>query len=278
MDLIIALIVIIYSYFHKFRFDSYLCNRLLFIDDYQNQKIKFEEKEIKYRNLQNLSNQIDKVSDNFPKKESKIMEKNTNNKKIEIKEIKIIKELEEFDNNNHQSEIRIKNDEENQDNHIHDNSNRNLFKDNHISNIQNEEQSNNKEIRSYIEITIQKLNEFKNAINFKFFNKLIKKKNKKLLQINDFLNFYSKKLKQKFDNFYYFQLDKKVEISERILFDTQELEIIELLSKKIYKIDIEKFEKKIEDNQEEKNKMIIDYLLMSESNPKKEKLSEILLN
>ena len=56
------------------------------------------------------------------------------------------------------------------------------------------------------------------------------------------------------------------------------MKIIELLSKKNYKIEIKKFGKKIEKNNEEKNKKIIDYLLMSESNKKKEKLSEILLN
>jgi hypothetical protein len=56
------------------------------------------------------------------------------------------------------------------------------------------------------------------------------------------------------------------------------MDIIDLLSKKNYKINFNNFEKKSEINLEEKNKNILDYLLFTESNTNKEKLLEIFLN
>jgi len=67
-------------------------------------------------------------------------------------------------------------------------------------------------------------------------------------------------------------------LSQKFLFNPQEIEIINLLSKKNYKVSIENLDKVNPLQSEENKEMILEYLLSSESNLKKEKFLDNFLN
>jgi hypothetical protein len=281
---IISIMSFVYSYFNKFKFDSHLCNRLLFIEDDDN--LELSQKDNKSSNLKRI--EIKKELINYSDVNSNNCNLPAKNKNEEDKKIRLEKEVVDIKekNNYNISSFDIKNDEEINKIESDNISNRALFRKDIKKNNQNLSSINknnnliSNDIKSNIDITLNKLNEYKNKIIFNFIHRLFSKKNQKIININEIFDLYSKKINEKFEIFHYFQLDRKSDITQRYLLNNQELNIIDILSKKNYKINFKDFEKNNhnEINNDERNKKIFEYLLLSESDLKKEKILEILLN
>jgi hypothetical protein len=284
MKTFISLIGLVYSYFNEFRFNTYLCNRLIFVVDDDN--LNLNEKDIKSSNLKR--SEINKEIIDFSNNKLKIEEEDYYNiKSLPIENKNINLRLEKVDINEIYKKnkliIDIKNEEESAKIELENISNRGLFRKETKKKLKNLSPKNKNndlisyEINSKIDISLNKFNEYKNKIIFNLYNTLFPKKNQKIIRINEIFDFYSNKLNEKFDIFYYFKLDKKTDVLQRYLFNKQEIDIIELLSKKNYKMNFKNFKKKNDINNEEINKKILNYFLLTESNSKKEKLLEIFL-
>jgi hypothetical protein len=260
MDLFILFISLFYSIFNKFRLDTYLCNRLIFIEeenalDFKGNNINYSLKERliiqedikKYLNIKhNNSNYIKEIIEN-------INENNNINNTKQLKksnEIEIKKEENLINNINKYSNIKLNlNVKDNNDDNNNNLSDRNLFE-------KNENQNQNQEkFKSYTEMIFNKFKELKNKINFKIFDLLISigNKNYKYKSISKLYEIYSEKFNEKFDIFYYMKLDKKIELNQKILFDKDQIKIIDFISNKNFKvslnkIDNENFNNKIEEN------------------------------
>ena len=73
------------------------------------------------------------------------------------------------------------------------------------------------------------------------------------------------------------KMDKRLELNQKILFDKDQLEIINLLSNKNYKISLANIDNDDTENTEEKNNLILEYLLKKNSDLKQNRINEILL-
>jgi hypothetical protein len=280
---IIVMITFVYLYFNKLRYNTYLCNRLLFFEE--ENEISNNEKELKFLHLQR--SQFNRDSINYSDNKFKDDENETIKKNLPLKNLKNISiRLEKAEFNRINKDF-INLEEENKKIESDRISNIGLFRKeikNPNKEIYTESKNNNnlysEEIKSNLEINLKKLNEHKNNKFYCFFGKLLPIKNHNVQRIYNIYDIFSKKFNEKFDIFHYFQLDKNAEIFRRFLFNKHETEIFDLLSKKNYKVNLKNFDKIEKDtniNREKTNKMILDYLLSSESNSNKEKLLEIFL-
>lgn len=102
------------------------------------------------------------------------------------------------------------------------------------------------DIRPILEHTINKFRAFRNSMTFTgifyAFSSIFPTNNGRLRNNYDIIFEYSEKLQKQFDIFYYMQQHKKLNIIEGLLFNPIEKKLINLVSKKYYKVSSEEQE------------------------------------
>ena len=305
MDFISFFVVLIMSYFGKWRLDGYLCQRLLYVEDEKGKDFngeefktlmeKVERNKINFKRHLNL-NEKSKVG-NIDNAIDKIKEKNNESKNfIENKSSKELGNFKNFEieNNNinydkNKSQYYSNLQQENNINNPlelsrrlemsnigfikKDNNQEDINKNEPSSNrkiIPENEKLDNQEIQNYLEISINKFWSMKNTLEFKlrdlFIYKCFPKKNIELRGNYDIIKSYSEKIYEKFDIFYYMKELKKSEFMQNILFEEKQKHLIETMSQKLYRVWLMKNYKEEILDLKENNLQSLKYLLEANKN------------
>ena len=120
-----------------------------------------------------------------------------------------------------------------------------------------------------------------------YIKKYLLKWNKKLSRNCDIIIEYAEKLQKQFDIFYYMQQNKKLNLIEGIIFDPIERKMINLVSKKYYKVSSDGVENiqlkrtKTRKKETENNEEIVQYILDNKDcaiDSREEQLIRVLIN
>lgn len=280
IKIIMTMMSILYSFYSKFMFNSFLCENLLFIDDESeeikenmrkyfyskniiennNEKKGFKESDISgindNNNNQNIINIINKnQSDNTDAKPVENVRDRYKQKRKQSAKENCLKYLEMKETNRKSQNM--------------ENSLRVLVGD-----------QEKEKIRSQLESILNKFSASKNSFNFRIPLILLcsicpkrypnESKNRRIIR------YFGEKINEKFDIFYYFRQDKSNKIIENILMSKEQIGLKDLISRKNYSIKIQEngFEENVF-NKKEENQLIAEYLLSSEI--KMERSDKILL-
>lgn len=273
IQILMTLFGIIYEIYARKKFESLLCNRLIFIED-DDGLISFSKK---------ISLDLDKktIRDFFKEKEN--LDNLKNNKKP-TGNLDVIKEgvkniiaprvqnlsknpevVQRFKKGNDRS--KSKNEGTNflknlivgkipNANIPIDDSNRNMveldFTDNH------------KKVKSYLENVFKKFREEKNKMNTNLtlsFKSAICPKKVILKKQNDFFNYFRKKFMEKLDIFYYMRQDKINKIIENLTLNKDQNKLKEVISRKSFTVNFTTVELDNKNPNIEDDNLILEYLL-----------------
>jgi hypothetical protein len=130
------------------------------------------------------------------------------------------------------------------------------------------------DMKNYFEISINKFWSFKNTLEFNIKNFIIymicPKKNLKLRNNYSIIESYNERIYDKFDIFYYLRELKKSEYLQNIIFEKDQIHLIETISQKLYRVSFEENKEVLKDNENfnnqlnflrENNAQIMKYLL-----------------
>ena len=288
IKILILFFSIVYSFYSKFSFNSFLCEELIYVDD------ESEETKNKLRNFFNLENNNENKNNN-ENNEINLLKNNDDDKKhinIPYREnlkndlnqnkhvISNQKNSNESKPINDSDKLRERHLQKNRQtakeyclkyfemkeinknkNQINDNSQRNLIED--------EAQKEKEKIKSQLESIINKYSATKNSFDFKILKILLgaicPKKYPTENKHKRIISYFGKKFNEKFDIFYYFKQDKINKLIENIVMTKEQNRLKDLITRKNYSINInnDEIEEKIDDREEE-NKLILEYLLSDE--------------
>ena len=139
------------------------------------------------------------------------------------------------------------------------------------------------DIGKKLDISFNKFSEFKNSLEFDlkiyFIQYCFPKRNIKLRKNYDIVKSFSKKIYEKFDIFYYMQELKKSEYIQSFLLEEDQKDLINIMSKKFYRIWLGKNEEEIKEDLKENNSKVKKYILDAKNKIKlKEREIKILNN
>jgi len=126
-----------------------------------------------------------------------------------------------------------------------------------------------KEMRTILEYTLNKFKAFRNSMTFTgiFYTWYYIFPNKKLTNHYEIIFEYASKLQKQFDVFYYMHQHKKLNLIEEIMFNPTEKKLINLISKKYYRVSLNEKEQRLNrkstriEKSLETNEELIDYVL-----------------
>jgi hypothetical protein len=240
--------------------------------DYNKQEIKTLEKQINLE-MTNKIEETPKLSLSSNMKDRKSSENHSNEN-----EENIISEIEMNTENNFNFKDNQDLENKRSKSFLEDNLNENPNPEKLITKIDNYSENKSIEtiekIRSFFEMTFNKYKKFKNEFKLQIYHFILPNNNKKIKLFKKLYQIYADKFNYKFDIFHYMKLDREVELHQKILFEKDEIDIINHLSNKNFKVNLHN----PEDGEIEVNKNLIIEKLMSQNlDSKQKKIRDIFI-